>query len=205
MKRHWLAGLLCSPTLAGLVLAGPSPAARAADAAPAAAIIVWDGEKEGGAAWAMPEANKSTLKPQTETVHAGMGALAFSGEGKDWTSCGWNWHGWWPKNAGTDISQYANLVFWLKSGGAAPDTLKVCLTSNNRKPTLQVSITAFCANVADGTWHEVVIPLRALYGDHTEFDPKNAWEIAIHTYSAESRKLAFFLDDIGFDNRDVEK
>ena len=48
-----------------------------------------------------------------EGINGSVG-LEWHVEGKDWKGFGWNWHGWWPKNAGTDVSEYKNLSFWIR-------------------------------------------------------------------------------------------
>ena len=44
----------------------------------------------------------------------GSQAVHFHGEGSKWIGMGWNWFGWWPKDAGTDISAYDTLQFSIR-------------------------------------------------------------------------------------------
>lgn len=170
-------------------------------------LIVWDGEGiAGGKAWAKPDT--VTFKIQSAEVHEGKNALEFHAEGKDWVGGGWNWHGWWPADAGTDLTGYKNLVFWVKFGGEKkPEKAwpKVHLTSSNGgKATGDADLLKYCPAFWDGKWHEVVIPLADLCGEKTEFDAKKAWEFDFGVACQEDVKFNVYIDDIAFDDRPTE-
>ena len=168
--------------------------------------IVWDGETAAtGKAWTNPEG--TTCKAQSEQAHSAPAALEFHPVGKNWAGGGWNWHAWWPKDAGTNITGFKNLVFWVKVAGEKPDKagLAVGLASSTpgAKPTGQVPVLRYCPTVFDGNWHEVVIPLADLYGQKTEFDAKKAWEFNIGVTGGGEFKFNLYFDDIAFDDRPV--
>jgi hypothetical protein len=127
--------------------------------------------------------------------------LAWTAKGS-YQHTGWNWLGWGGASAGTDISECANLVFWIKVVGAAkPPDIWINLVSNTGKntPTAQVGFAKYCPKLFDGEWHEVVIPLRTLYGDKKDFDPKKVWEFDISApWNESTYDFVAYIDDIGF-------
>jgi lysophospholipase L1-like esterase len=180
---------------------------KTATSAPAVAktgaLVVWDGETKSNAqCWA-----GGAIKVQGQVVHAGKQGLAWTAKGARCHN-GWNWFGWHPADGGTDISAYANLVFWIKVAGATkPAELWVDLVSNNSgksTPTLQVGIAKYCPKAFDGEWHEVVVPLKDLYGDQKDFDSKKVWELDISASWDDSvYDFVAYLDDLGFSGADA--
>ncbi len=166
---------------------------------------VWDGDKFAhGLGWAAPQTPLVYVKPQTDEAKSGKVAIEFHGDGAGWMGGGWNWHGWYPENSGTDITAFRNLSFWLKVLGDSPGGLSFKLNnSTNRKTTRDASVGEYCPDFADGQWHEIVIPLADIYGDKTEFDPRKAWELDFDSWEPKQRKFSVYIDDIGFDNRPV--
>jgi len=170
--------------------------------------VVWDGDKFAhGLSWASPQSPLIFIKSQMEEAHNGKVALEFHGEGSGFIGGGWNWHGWYPPNAGTDISKYANLSFWIKVQGENPQGLTVSLTcSSSKKATDPLSAWEYVGDnvdIMDGNWHEVVIPLKDMYAKGGEFDPRSAWEIDLNSWAPQKRAFSIFIDEIGFDNRPV--
>ena len=52
----------------------------------------------------------------------GKKTMVFHAKGNEWMGCGWNWFGWDPEDAGTDISKQKNVSFWAKvTGKQKPD------------------------------------------------------------------------------------
>lgn len=179
-------------------------------------MVVWDGDKVGGSAkeWVkcnMTGACKSTIKPAPGEGVNGTVGLEWHVEGKDWKGFGWNWFGWWPENAGTDVSQYKNLSFWIRVKSAAPEQapdlkdLKVSLAcSTGKRESEQVSLVGSVDNLSDGKWHEIIIPLSEFTkGKGKDFDLTRAWEIRLGEYSMTPRNFEVFIDNIGFDNRKI--
>ena len=171
-------------------------------------LVVWDGEAATkGKAWVNPEGTV-TFEPQTGAAHSGASALRLLAKGKGWAAAGWNWHSWWPKDAGTDLTAFRNLVFWVKFGGDKPPAgagLVVSLASSDEggKATGQVDVLKRCPDLFDGAWHEVVVPLEDLYAAAKEkgFNPKKAWQFDLGSWREAEGEFAVVVDDIGFDDR----
>jgi hypothetical protein len=228
--RRWLETLvalaLVSQASQAACVHTPCPAAAAASAsgqpeavssaAPAARgrLVIWDGDKIGAAGQGWADCDK---KPDCKTVVAkasGAGAnksdgLKWHGEGPGWAGMGWNWFGWWPETAGTDITPYANLTFQIRVEGKAHDagldpaaltTLLRC--SKNKKESARVAIQKYTADFADGQWHEVIIPIADLVKSNEGggFDPKTAWEFDLANWSATPRDFDIYVDDIAVEN-----
>ena len=164
---------------------------------------VWDGERlAGGLPWVSPAGGLNFLRAQSDEVHSGRVALEFHGEGSGYIGCGWNWFGWWPQDAGVDIRTYRNLRFWAKLVSDAPHDFMVMLGSNNKEISGEVSLLEYCPDLADGAWHEVVIPLDDIYAaKKTNFDPRRVWEFQVRGWEPLARSFSLLIDDIGFDNR----
>lgn len=184
---------------------------------PPGKLMVWDGdENKKGQAWAdcskKAAGCKSSVSPEDRAGRRGKG-LVFRVKGPDWAGFGWNWHGFYPENAGTDVTDYESLSFWIrveaKDKTRAPDpaNFKVLLSGsgNNKKESNEVTIADYVEDLFDGNWHEVIIPLSEFKKDKgAAFDPKSAWEFRISTYSSSPRDFAVYVDEIGFDQRKQE-
>lgn len=179
--------------------------------------IVWDGDTKGGSAKEWANCNleggcKSTLKAAAgEGVNGSVG-LEWHVEGKDWKGFGWNWFGFWPENAGTDVSGYDNLTFWLRLKADNPKlspelkdlTVALACSTKGKEESAQVPLIGFVDDLADEEWHEIVVPLSDLKkGKGKEFDLTKAWEFRLGEYSMTDRNFTVFVDNIGFDNREV--
>jgi hypothetical protein len=214
-------GCLCPPCPntpgAGAAAPAPPPPSAAATteaiaAAPAAAVparlVLWDGDKTGaGQAWAScnkkPECKVSFSKAAGAGIDGTVG-LKFHGEGPDWIGGGWNWFGWYPETAGTDISPYRNLTFQIrveaKSADAAPEPSSVAVIlgcSKGTKNSADAPVQRYAADFANGQWHKVSIPIADLTsGTGAAFDPKTAWEFRVATWSGPPRDFNIYVDDI---------
>lgn len=175
----------------------------------------WDGDMFAyGYGWCAPAGGFNFTKPQSEEFHSGTVALEFHCDVQGgWTGGGWNWHGWYPADAGTDIRTYRNLSFWAKVQGERVrgfDVQLLCSTYADDKSagTAKANAADYAlpagTDLLDGRWHEVVIPLADLYrGDSVKFDAAKAWQLNFNTWSPEPAKFSIFIDEIGFDNRRV--
>jgi hypothetical protein len=177
--------------------------------------LVWDGEKHGGSAKEWANCNLKDACQSVSKATPGVGVnnsvgLQWHVEGKDWKGMGWNWFGFWPEDGGTDISQFKNLSFWFRlqvdDPKQAPDLkdVKVGLASSSKGKleTESVSLISYADSLADGKWHEVVVPVSDLTkGKGKDFDLKKAWEFRLGEYSMTEHKFTVFVDNIGFDNR----
>ena len=174
-------------------------------------FIIWDGDGggiEGGKGW-----NDCDKKPECKTkLQAMPGAgkdgttgLMYHAEGPAWNGFGWNWFGWYPETAGTDISEYDELTFWMRIDAESPDlapepgALTVLMgCSKGQKNSADVPLAKFADNLLDGKWHQVVIPLKEFYKGKTgkEFDPKTAWEFRLSTWAPSPRNFTVYFDEI---------
>ena len=165
-------------------------------------LVVWDGEeKVRGSGWSKPDGTTG-WKVQGEVARGSKG-LELHLEGKGWAGGGWNWHSWYPKDSGTDISGFTTLTFWIKVVGEKPQGASVSVDLNcsgdGTKPTAQAKVLKYCPNLFDGQWHEVAVPLKDMPAP-PEFNLKKAWMIDVGVSGAEV-KLNIYIDDIAFDDR----
>jgi hypothetical protein len=176
-------------------------------------LIVWDGEGngiEGGKSWADCDAKPAcvaTAQPENGVGKDGSTGLVYRAKGPDWSGFGWNWFGWYPENAGTDIRRYDQVRLWLKieakTPEAAPDPGGLVFNlgcSKGKKTSAGAAVNKYADNLFDGQWHEVVIPLADLYigKDGAEFDPGSAWEFRLSTWNATPRDFTITIDEVVF-------
>src|SRR5262249_35117412 len=130
--------------------------------------VVYDGAQigEGAKGWSSAPKGKAQIVAQDKVVRtAGKKALAFKADGKEYLGCGWNWFGWFPDDAGTDISDFKSLQFWAKlEGESKPPVLNVTLVANDKekKSGDACSLVKYAPDLADGKWHHVTIPIADL-------------------------------------------
>jgi hypothetical protein len=202
-----------APAAAPAAPAGVAPSV-AATPATGDKVIIWDGDENGLTAkgWQdcdkKAEGCKATLAPTPAAGFNNSVGLKAHGEGPGWIGFGWNWYGWFPENAGTDISGYKFLKLRIrieaKSADEAPDpgSIGVSIKCSSNKEKGQSKDVAFVKhtkeNLIDGQWHEVVLPTADM--KKAEFDPKSAWEFVLSTWSPTPRNFNLYLDDIRFEN-----
>jgi hypothetical protein len=225
-----LAGFVATTGSAGC-LTPPPPGAASAAAAPAAAPapaanggmapaaaapttgngyeVIWDGDDvTRGKGWAScdkaAEGCKVALTPTPGEGASGTSGLKLHGEGPGWQGGGWNWFGWWPENAGTDLSVYDELAFSVKVTAAAKDKAPTPGGINlafgcslDKKTSENAALGKYAANALDGSWHEVKIPLKDFFsGKGAECDPHTAWEIRVSSWSGTPVNFDLVLDNI---------
>ena len=199
-----LAGLLGLVCGAPLLLAADPPAGSGA-----ASLMIYDGgDAAKGGGWISPKGEKNKIAP-SEEAYKGKKSLEFRGAGKGYIGCGWNWCGWWPKDAGTDLSGYKEMRFYIRvTGDSKPDEVTVCLVSNgkNRAASKGLAVSKYAVDkdkgkFNDGQWHEIVIPVEAFVPDPKKpgFELKKCWEVMIGEYSRVDRDFAVNLDSIRFE------
>jgi hypothetical protein len=184
--------------------------------APSRAVIVWNGDdKAGGSGWANPT-NTSKIVAEAAAGVDGTVGLKWTAVGSEWIGFGWNWFGWYPDNAGTDISQNKRLIFKIKVVAASSDkippvdafTVGMSCSGNGGKGIEDpLKIADYDTTFADGQWHEIAIPLSAFYTSpkNAKFDKKTAWELDIGEWCQQSTDFTVYIDSIGFDKIVVKK
>lgn len=162
-------------------------------------LVVWNGDdKNGGAGWSGPQSDAVSIKPQELVGRNNSSALVLSGEGEGWIGFGWNWHAWFPKDAGTDVSSYRSLVFWIRLEGQQPESLKVRLSSSSSEnPSKEVAFRHHALDIGNGQWQEIIIPFTDFEWDST-FDTRKIWGLDITTWSGSPRSFRLLVDEIGF-------
>jgi hypothetical protein len=211
-------GCLCPPCAAGPATAAAAPAPTAAapaaaegTAAPAASgssEVIWDGDEvTRGQAWASCDKEgkcKATLTAAPGEGAGGTNGMKLHGEGEGWQGGGWNWFGWYPENAGTDLSIYDDLVLSIKVTGAAKDKTPnaggisfAFGCSKDKKNSADASLGKYAANAADGQWHDVRIPLKDFFaGKGAECDARTAWEFRVSSWSGTAVNFDIVLDNL---------
>lgn len=212
----WLSGCLCptcaqAPGAATPATAQAAPATETAAASASAAdpqTVIWDGENAAnGQSWASCDNEgkcQATLAVANGEGKDGGIGLKFHGEGPGWKGAGWNWHGWYPKNAGTDLSVYDDLKLSVKITAASKDALpdlngvNIALgCSANEKSSADAPLGKYASNAADGNWHDVTIPLSAFFdGDGKECDARTAWEFRVGSWSQAPVNFDLVVDNI---------
>ena len=169
--------------------------------------IVFDGDKVGENAkgWSDP-AEKATVALQDKEVRtAGKKTVEFHAKGTGWMGCGWNWFGWYPEDSGTDVSRYKDLHFWAKlTGDKKPALLSATLIANgtdkDKKASETCSLLKYCANLADGKWHEIVIPMKDLYLKK-DANRAKVWEMMLGCWTEDDVNFSLFVDEIAFEGQ----
>lgn len=189
-------------------------ASKRAHVAAPAELIVWNGETahDAGSGWASCQDERAGACETKLEALAGAGrdggvALRFEARGSEWMGFGWNWLNWWPKDAGTDISERKSLTLAIKVkavAGKAPEpfTIKIALGGSARDgqdATLAIPFWDHSEAFADGEWHEVTLPIGAmLRGSGEHFDTYRAWSFTVGAWNQGERQYEIFVDDVRF-------
>jgi DNA-directed RNA polymerase specialized sigma24 family protein len=196
-------GISTSPLVSGTII----PVSRAPSTGTLFAggiipdLIVWDGDtvtKGQG----FTGANVHSLLVQTDMAHSGA-ALRIEAAGGSEAVFGYNWQGGSPEDAGTDITGFDRFCFWLKiDGPARPHALDVRLASSPKsaiKQSTAVDVMARLPDLADGAWHQVVVPIAELAPPGCPLDLHKTWEFTcIATSNQGQLACTLFIDDVGF-------
>jgi hypothetical protein len=206
------AGCLCPPC-------GPPPGVAGAGANAVASgpvsvgskLVFWDGDGEGAGAkdWITADeknGGKAKLAPEPGAGVNGSTGLKFHGEGPGFIGFGWNLFGWWPANAGYDITPYSHLTFQIRVEGKTPAeapepgaiTVRLgCSANANKFESATLPVEKYAKGFSDGKWHLVSIPIAAfLKGASPKFDPQSFWELRMGTWNGESKNFDIYIDDI---------
>jgi len=213
------AGCLC-PCPNGVVAAapataaGPNAGAAAMPAAPGAAVatggrlVIWDGDGAGAGAqgWDAcdPKAGCSKVGIDSGSGTNGSTSVKMHGDGPGYLGMGWNFFGWYPENAGVDLTPYTHLTFQIrveaKSPADAPDPASVGVLlgcSRNKNDSATVTVERYAKGFTDGKWHKVEIPIAMFTkGAGAKFDLGSFWEFRIATWSSTPHHFNIYIDDI---------
>jgi hypothetical protein len=209
------AGAPTTPTAGGgqsaAMSSGPSASSASANVASGSRLIIWDGDGHSAGSkpqgWAdcdkKPDC-KSTVAATPGAGKDGSTGLKFSVSGPGWKGMGWNWFGWWPETAGTDIGPYGNIAFWIrleaKTPDMAPELGAVTASlgcSKAKKNSGNGAMDKYGKELADGKWHKVVIPIADLQkGEGAEFDPGTAWEFRLSVWTPDPKAFTLYVDEI---------
>ncbi len=178
------------------------PAAQVAERVVAKKEVVFDGDQKGASAkgWTHAPSGKATIAAQDKEVRrTGKKTVEFHAAGKEYMGGGWNWLGFDPPDAGTDVSGYKNLSFWAKvTGEKKPSQSTAALKSSDKTASEADDLLQRCPDLLDGKWHELVIPIKDL-DSKNELNKAKVWEIQFNTWSQEEIDFSLFVDQIGFD------
>jgi hypothetical protein len=175
--------------------------------------VIWDGdETTGGQSWGDSCDGKGKCIKVAVEPGAGLNgssALKIHGEGADWIGTGWNLFGWYPPNAGVDISPYSHLTFQIrveaKSPQDAPEPGAVAILlgcSGNKFDSADAPVEKYAKGFTDGKWHKVAIPISAFTkGKGSKFDLQSFWEFRISTWSGSPRNFDIYIDDIAAEKK----
>jgi hypothetical protein len=195
----------------------PATAAAAGGGATAASppaptgsrLVLWDGDGAGAGAQGWESCDKkpdceAKVGPDSSGGVNGSAGLKLHGVGPGFIGMGWNLFGWYPENAGVDLSQYSHLTFQIrveaKSPEAAPDPGSVGVLlgcSHNKNDSATVTVERYAKGFTDGKWHKVEMPISAFVkGSGAKFDLGSFWEFRIATWSGTPRNFDIFIDEI---------
>ena len=178
----------------------PTDLTQVIDVPPTRDLLVWNGDEEAkGGGWLWPEQAPMTKPaPAATAARVGKMGLAMHIEGVPTCGFGWNWFGWFPKEAGTDISAMGSLLLTIRvDGSVKPTALRVQVKSNDNQGTAEVDLLPLYPTLCDGRWHEVAVPLATLRASG-KLDPTKAWELCIATSAPTAMTCDISIDEIGF-------
>ena len=122
---------------------------------------------------------------------------------------GWNLFGWYPQNAGYDLSPYSHLTFQIRveaktpADAPEPGAVGVLLgCSGNKFDSTTVTVEKYAKRFTDGRWHKIEIPITAFVkGSGAKFDLQSFWEFRISTWSGTPRNFDIFIDEIAAEKK----
>jgi hypothetical protein len=172
--------------------------------------MIWDGDNAGTGAQSWESCDQKPACQVKAAMAPGVGVdgsngLRFHGEGSGFIGMGWNVFGWYPENAGVDLSPYSHLTFQIKvdmkpaadgtRDPGAPAVLLGC--SRNKFDSAEAPIDKYMRGFTDGNWHKVAIPIAQFTkGLGAKFDLTSFWELRIRTWSGVKREFDIIIDDI---------
>src|SRR5689334_2859572 len=77
-------------------------------------LMVWSGDRPTGQTWAKLGPHGSLRVEKDAGVGDSGKGLVLHMDGDGYRGCGVNWKGWYPPDAGDDVSRYHALVFHIR-------------------------------------------------------------------------------------------
>jgi hypothetical protein len=213
-----MAGCLCPPCPGAPGAAPPNNAGNAMNAGPAAPaapvasgskLMIWDGDGAGSGAQSWEACDKAPNCEVKVGADPGSGvngstALKMHGKGPGFIGLGWNIFGWYPENAGIDLTPYTHLTFQIridaKTPADAPDPGSVGILlgcSKVKKDSATLPVERYAKGFSDGKWHKVSMPISAFVkGPGAQFDLGSFWEFRVATWSMSPRNFDLYIDEI---------
>jgi hypothetical protein len=210
------------PNTASAANGAAAPAAAGGDAASAAApadvgdlskpLVVWNGDDVSPTAkeWASCDTQPctTTLSPKDKAGKGGTQGLEFKASAKGgYVGFGWNWTSWYKPGA-SNITGRKVLKFSVRISSTSPEVapagaaIRVGLRCAKAEKCGKVveSLAKYDANVLDGQWHDITIPLADMKPEgKDEWDDASVWEFGLHNWAATPREFVAHIDDIRFE------
>jgi hypothetical protein len=170
---------------------------------------LWDGEHffsgQLPSGWAACEPKvkcSASVDAHAALGRNGSAGLRFHAEGGEWAGVGWHWLGLLA-TAGTDVTLYDALSFWVRVVGTRPDLAPmpervwVALAGASGLQSGHLAVEDCAPGFTDGRWHQVVIPVRVLFTNGNKgLDPKNVTGMTLFTAAPRARSFDLYLDEI---------
>ena len=160
------------------------------------AQVVWNGTNlVAGAGWVMEGETNVTVQLDEADAN-GKRAIHFHATTGNYRSIGFGWQWATPQQPGVQIQPYAAVSFSLKvTGPKRMQELFFGLTTDQPEP---ISIRPFEPSFADGNWHRITIPIRAMKWTPAPF-PTDARGFVLRTFVWNPSDFEVSVDHIGFD------
>lgn len=173
-------------------------------------VMLWDGKTtQLASTWVNP--SSSVFTPSPNPLDSGERPLELRfNDSHVWIGFGYDWFNWKTGlKEGTDTRGMTRLTFRMKATGLQDD-LQLQLLCNGKvvdtpaHHTVKVSVAKYCSSIADGHWHEVVIPLKDLKYSKG-YHPQAVTMIDFGFYAQNPTHGTILLNDLSFDNTPVDK
>lgn len=168
-------------------------------------LVVFDKAHANGRGVADPKKEQNTAAVAESAAKDNGPAIHFHLEGAKWFGGIWNWHAWYPADAGENVSEFKTLQFQLKGKlEGEPCGLTIALGSAGGGVTGAVPLSSeSLKNWSDGEWHLVKIPLDKLLAANVPatakpFDKTKVSQFQIGSWSGTERKVDLWISDVKF-------
>jgi len=162
----------------------------------AQSLVVFDGaDKKDGKSWAGPK-DTVTFDVSNAQPYNNKAALELKAKWSNWwAGGGWNWFGWYGE--GNDVSQYANLSFYIKKSSGDLKDLGVNLVDAANKQSKRIKIIeSGCITSIGAEYAKVTIPMSKFTGD---FNSKAIWGTDFGIYPKEQAgECSLYIAQIEF-------